>query len=147
VTVRRAGAGDWADAGALLHRFNVEYDSPSPGPKAVAARLAELDDTAVFLAGDGPDGVAVVRMRRSIFTPGFEALLAELYVVPEQRRTGLGLALMEAVLAQPDVDYVHVETSDADTAACALYERCGLIRTEGAGGPVMRVYERDSVVP
>ena len=48
-----------------------------------------------------------------------------------------------AVLAQPGVDYVHVETSDDDEAACALYERCGFIRTEGPGGPLLRVYERE----
>ena len=138
-----ASSEDLPAAATLLDRFNREYDDPTPGAEAIATRLAELADTAVFLAGDGPDGVAVVRLRRAIFTEGLEAYLAELYVVPDRRRHGLGLALMEAVLGHPGIDYVHVETSDDDEAACALYERCGLIRTEGPGGPLMRVYERE----
>lgn len=140
---RVAGPDDLPAAAALLDRFQREYDSPTPGPDALAARLAELDDTVVLIAGDGPDGVAVVRRRRSVFTPGDEAYLAELYVTPERRRHGLGRALMDAVVALPGLDYVHVETSDDDVEACALYEACGFIRTEGPGGPTMRVYERE----
>ncbi len=146
MSARRAGPEELPGAAALLDRFNREYDSPTPGADAIAARLAELEDTVVLLAGDvptHPDGVGVVRLRRSIYTPGLEAYLAELYVVPEARRRGHGIALMEAVLALPGVDYVHIETSDDDVEACALYARCGFIRTEGPGGPLMRVYERE----
>ena len=47
-------------------------------------RIRELlaDDTDVLLIGDGPDGVAVLRYRRSLWTPGRECYLAELYVTP-----------------------------------------------------------------
>ncbi len=141
MSARVAGPGDLAGAAALLDRFNREYASPTPGAEAIAARLAELDDVVVLVAGDGPDGVAAVRTHRSIFTPGVEAYLAELYVVPERRREGLGRALVDAVLGLPDLDYVLVVTSDDDQEACALYERCGFIRTEGPGGPRMRAYE------
>ncbi len=48
---------------------------------------------------------------------------------------------MDAFTGLPGVDYFHVETSEDDAAACALYEACGFIPTEGPGGPVMRVYE------
>ena len=96
----------------------------------------------VLLAGDGPDGVAAVRLSRSIFTAGVEAYLAELYVVPDRRGQGLGRALMDAVLALPGPRLrPDLVTSDDDKAACALYERCGFIRTEGPGGPLMRAYE------
>ena len=141
MTARRAEPDELPAAAELLDRFNREYDSPTPGAATIAARLAELDDTVVLLAGDGPDGVAVVRCRRSIFSQGDEAYLAELYVVPERRREGLGRALMDAVTGLPGVDYVHLQTSDDDTAACALYEACGFVRTEGPSGPLMRAYE------
>lgn len=128
-------------AAGLLDRFQREYDCPTPGAEAIAARLAELGDTVVLLSGDGPDGVAVVRRRGSIFSTTDEAYLAELYVVPERRRRGLGHALMDAVMRLPGLDYLHLQTSDDDREACALYERCGMIRTEGPGGPPMRAYE------
>ena len=34
-------------------------------------------------------------------------------------------------------------TSEDDVAARHLYESCGFRRTEGDGGPLMFVYERD----
>ncbi len=141
-----AEADDLTAAAALLDRFNREYDTPTPGAKAIAGRLGELEDTAVLLAGDGPDGVAVLRYRRAIFTPGLEAYLAELYVVPDRRRQGIGLALMDAVLDHArtaGADLIELGTSEDDHAARALYERCGFVRTEGPGGPVMYVYERE----
>jgi GNAT superfamily N-acetyltransferase len=56
------------------------------------------DDFAVLLAGSEPSGVAVLRFRPSIWTPGLECYIAELYVRPEHRRQGVGLALMNAAL-------------------------------------------------
>jgi GNAT superfamily N-acetyltransferase len=52
----------------------------------------------VLLAGAGPDGLAVLRFRPSIWTDALECYLAELYVTPEQRGQGLGRALMEAAI-------------------------------------------------
>ncbi len=54
----------------------------------LAARVAELlggGDTEIVLAEDPPGGLAVVRLRKAIWTPQLEASLVELYVVPELR--------------------------------------------------------------
>jgi hypothetical protein len=63
----RLASSDDADAVArLLHDFNIEYGDPSPGPEALTRRIRRLlaeGDTVVLLAGDGPDGVAVLRFR------------------------------------------------------------------------------------
>jgi GNAT superfamily N-acetyltransferase len=147
---REAGAGDAAAIGRLLHDFNTEYDDVTPGPRALAHRVTELlagGDTRILLAGDGPDGVAVLRFRLSIWTPGLECYLAELYVVPDKRGQGLGRALMEAAIElarEQGADGMDLGTGEHDSAARALYESLGFTNNEGKpGGPVNYFYERE----
>jgi ribosomal protein S18 acetylase RimI-like enzyme len=148
--VRSAGAADAEAVGRLLHDFNTEYEEVTPGPEAVADRVRELlvgEDFIVLLGGREPRGLAVLRFRPSIWTPGLECYIAELYVQPEHRRQGLGLALMNAALdAARDrgADYIEVATSEDDTGARALYERLGFVNRERQpDGPVMLMYERE----
>jgi ribosomal protein S18 acetylase RimI-like enzyme len=148
--VRSAGAADAEAIGRLLHDFNTEYEEITPGPEAIADRVRELmagDDFVVLLGGSEPRGLAVLRFRPSIWTPGFECYLAELYVQPDQRRQGLGLALMHAALEaarRHGADYIEVATSENDTGARALYERLGFVNRERPpDGPVMLMYERE----
>jgi ribosomal protein S18 acetylase RimI-like enzyme len=148
--VRIAELSDVDTIGRLLHDFNREFDEPTPSPSALADRfrlLLDGGDTLVLLAGDGPDGVAVLRFRMSIWSSGFESYLAELYVVPQRRHVGIGRALMEAALGEArnwGADTMDVGVDEPDTAARNLYERLGFSnRVEGQDGPVMYVYERE----
>lgn len=149
--VRLAQAADAPVIGQLLHDFNAEYDEPIvPAPQWLAARITSLmagGDTDVLLGGEAPEGLAVLRYQRSIWTEHLEAYLAELYVVPARRGHGLGRALMEAVLQRArerGSDYMLIGTSVGDTAACALYERMGFVNCERPpDGPLMIMYERD----
>jgi ribosomal protein S18 acetylase RimI-like enzyme len=148
--IRIAGPADADDIGRLLHAFNTEFDEPTPSAADLAQRvrlLFESGETVVVLAGSGPDGLALLRFRYSIWSPGLECYLAELYVVPDQRGRGLGRALMEAgidVARQRGADRIDLGTSEDDTVARRLYGRFGFTNHEGgAGGPVMYVYERD----
>jgi GNAT superfamily N-acetyltransferase len=150
LAARRAGPEDAGAIGRLLHDFNTEYDEVTPGPARLAERIAELmagGDTAVLLAGDGPDGLAVLRLRPSLWTDALECYLAELYVVPARRGQGLGRVLMDAAidLARAEgADFMDLGTSEDDVGARALYERSGFINREGGpDGPIMYVYERD----
>jgi ribosomal protein S18 acetylase RimI-like enzyme len=150
LSVRRAGDSDAEAIGGLLHDFNTEFEEITPGAGALADRVRELlagDDFVVLVVGGGPRGLAVLRFRPSIWTPGLECYIAELYVQPEHRRQGLGLALMKAALDAArahGADYIEVATSEDDTGARALYERLGFINRErGPDGPVMYVYERE----
>ena len=147
--VRSAGADDVAAVGRLLDDFNREYDEPSPGPEQIAARLVELlagGDTAVLLTGDGPDGLALLRFRPSLWSSGLECYLAELYVVPARRGRGLGRALLDAAMAlarERGADHMDLGTSEDDVAARALYASAGFTNRERPpDGPVMYVYER-----
>jgi ribosomal protein S18 acetylase RimI-like enzyme len=101
----------------------------------------------VLLAGDGPDGLVVLRFRPSIWTQGLECYVAELYVVPERRGHGLGRALMTAAieLARGEgADYMELNTGEDDVAARGLYECLGFSNREGkADGASQLYYERE----
>jgi ribosomal protein S18 acetylase RimI-like enzyme len=148
--VRIASIADARVVGQLLHDFNSEFDEPTPGPRALADRIRQLlegGDTAVVLAGTGPDGLAVLRFRPAIWADASECYLAELYVVPELRGRGLGRALMEAaieVARNRGAAWMDLGTSEDDVAARALYESLGFSNREGRpDGPVNYFYERE----
>jgi ribosomal protein S18 acetylase RimI-like enzyme len=145
---RRATPADADAIGRLLHDFNREYDDPTPDPAELAERMRALmaTDTVVLLAGDGPDGLAVLRFRPAIWSAALECYLAELYVVPDRRGRGLGRALMEAAIEAArahGADHMDLGTGEDDVAARALYESLGFRNTERPGGPVAYVYERE----
>ena len=150
IVVRPAGLRDLDAVGRLLHDFNTEFGEPTPSPSVLADRLRQLlegGDTAILIAGEGPDGLAVLRFRAAIWSSGMECYLAELFVVPSRRRQGLGRALMEAAINQATergADTMDIGVDEPDTAARHLYESLGFTnRAGGADGPVMYVYERD----
>jgi ribosomal protein S18 acetylase RimI-like enzyme len=147
--VRRAGLDDAAVVGRLLYDFNREFEEPTPEPSALAERIRQLlkdGDTLVLLAGDGPDGLAVLRFRAAIWSTGLECYLAELYVAPASRGQGLGRALMEAALHQArdrGADTMDIGVDEPDLAARRLYESLGFTNRAGDDGSVMYVYERE----
>ena len=148
--VRRAEAADAEAIGRLLDAFNREFDEATPGADQLARRVEQLlasGELTVLLTGDGPDGLAVLRFRPSIWSDALEAYLAELYVAPERRGEGLGRALMEAAieLARAEgADYMDLGTGEDDTAARALYESLGFDNRGGKpGGSVNYFYERE----
>jgi ribosomal protein S18 acetylase RimI-like enzyme len=145
--VRRADRSDASEIGRLLHDFNTEFDQPTPGPERLAERVAALlaeGELTVLLVGDGPDGLAVLRFRPSIWSEALECYLAELYVIPDKRGHGLGRALMEAAIEAAraeGADYMDLGTAEDDVAARALYESLGFTNREG--GSVNYFYERE----
>ncbi|MFI7481373.1 GNAT family N-acetyltransferase [Kocuria sp. M1R5S2] len=147
VRVRTAGPSELAAAGRLLDAFNREFGDPTPGAEWLSRRLAELvgrGGTIVLLAGEGPDAIAVVRVRPGLWSAGDEWYLAELYVVPGRRGHGVGRALLSAVLERAraaGADLVDVATSEDDVAARALYESVGFTRFEGGDGGLTFSYE------
>jgi GNAT superfamily N-acetyltransferase len=93
----------------------------------------------VLLVGDGPDGLALMRFRPSLWSDGLECYLGELYVVPALRGQGRGRALMDAALAfarERGADHIELNTDEGDHAAHALYESVGL-------KPTATYYERE----
>ena len=150
IQVRQAGVEDAAAITRLLHDFNVEFSEPTPGveelTETVRGLLAE-GEIVVLLPGDGPDGLALLRFRPSLWSAGLESHLQELYVVPPLRGRGIGRALLEAAIEyarERGADYLDLNTGETDTAARALYESMGFSNREGGPeGPSMLFYERE----
>ena len=77
----------------LLHDFNSEFGSPSPGVDVLTARLHVLlagDETVAIVAGTPPVAVALVTLRPNVWYAGRVAVLDEMYVVPALRGKGIG---------------------------------------------------------
>jgi len=150
LAVRSAEPADADVAGRLLHDFNTEFGEPTPGADLLTKRVRLLlgeGQTVVLLGGVGPDGLAVLRFRPAIWSESLECYLAELYVVPDKRRRGLGRALMQAAMAsarERGADHMDLGTGEQDVAARALYESLGFSNREGrADGPINYFYERE----
>jgi ribosomal protein S18 acetylase RimI-like enzyme len=148
--VRAAEPADAYAVAQLLHDFNEEFGEPTPGPAWLAQRVRQLlaeAEITVLMAGDGPDGLAVLRFRPAIFSAALECYLAELYVAPARRGRGVGRALMQAAIAHArgqGAAYMELGTAETDAAARGLYESLGFSNREGGpDGPLNYVYERE----
>jgi ribosomal protein S18 acetylase RimI-like enzyme len=149
--IRKAGAEDAPDVARLLHDFNAEYDEPTPPVPVLAERVAELladEAIVVLLAGDQPAfGLAVFRIKPSLWSQAADVYLEELYVVPDQRGQGIGRALLEVAIEaarHAGADHFELTTGEDDTEARSLYESFSFTNREGApDGPRMLYYELD----
>ena len=134
--VRLASVEDAPTAAQLLHDFNTEFGTPTPGPAAIERRLRELlvtDSTVVWLGGDPAVGLALVTLRTNVWFDGPVALLDELYVAPDSRGRGFGAAMIAALLARASEDgwdLIEVNVDEFDHDARRFYERHGFANTE-----------------
>jgi ribosomal protein S18 acetylase RimI-like enzyme len=148
--IRRATPDDAPDVARLLHDFNTEYDDFTPGIEVLTRNVREMlaaGEMIVLLAGDGPDGFAELRFRKSVWTAKLDCYLEELYVVPALRGQGIGRAILREAMDVARADgatFIELGTSEDDEAARALYESEGFTNREGSpDGPVMFFYERE----
>jgi GNAT superfamily N-acetyltransferase len=133
---REAIADEAEDIARLLHDFNTEFDTPSPGVDALAGRLRVLlagDDTFAVVAGAPPVSVALVTLRPNVWYTGPVALLDEMYVVPERRGHGIGSAVLEhfvSIARARGVELIEINVDEGDVDAQRFYERHGFSSTE-----------------
>ncbi len=150
IPIRVATPDDAENVARLLHDFNTEYDDYTPGVDVLtknARRMIENDEMTVLLAGDGPDAIAELRFRTSVWSDGLHAYLEELYVAPQLRGQGIGRTLLNAAMdlaRERGAMGMDLGTSHDDVAARALYESVGFTNREGRpDGPVLYYYERE----
>jgi ribosomal protein S18 acetylase RimI-like enzyme len=147
IPIREATVADAPAIARLLHDFNTESEEQTPPVAELtghAARMLREGEMTVLLAGEGPDGLALLRFRPSVWTDQQEAYLQELYVVPDLRGRSIGEALMEAVLETcrtRDAAWIELNTGETDVAARSLYRKLGFTNEEGPEGAAMLYYE------
>lgn len=137
---RLARIVDAPEVARLLHDFNVEFDTPTPGVDVLASRLRRLlsvGHTIAILAGDPPVAVALVTLRTNVWYEGPVALLDELYVVPERRDQGIGSAVvgfLRRIAEARDVDLIEINVDEGDVDAQRFYTRHGFMSTDPSSG-------------
>ncbi len=147
IQIREAVVEDAPEVARLLHDFNTEDEEETPPVSELirhAERMLREGEMTVLLAGDGPDGLALLRFRPSVWTERQEAYLQELYVVPALRGRGIGDALMREVIAfcrTRDAAWIELNTGETDVAARGLYRKLGFTNEEGPQRAAMLYYE------
>ena len=146
-------ADDTTVAADLLDAFNREFGAPTPGPDAIATRLAALlgDQTTFALVVTPPDsgeivGIALVTLRTNVWYQGWVGLLDELYVVPEHRNQGLGTALLraaEAELVARGGEVLEIGVDGEDVDAQRFYERHGYVDHDEWSDQPSKMYFRE----
>ncbi|WP_247045408.1 GNAT family N-acetyltransferase [Arthrobacter rhizosphaerae] len=133
---RRATTADAATVARLLHDFNTEFDTPTPGPDALKRRLTYLlagDDLVALVVGEPATGLAVLSFRPNVWYEGPVAILDELYVRPDQRGQRLGSALLTAacdLVRRRGGELMEINVDGEDTDARRFYEARGFRNTE-----------------
>lgn len=85
---RRAGLDEAEAIAALLHAFNTEFDTSTPGVSTLTGRLQSLlagTGTIAYRAGEPAAGATLVTLRTNVWFDGPVALLDELYAAPDRR--------------------------------------------------------------
>lgn len=100
------GAEGWS---AESFRSEVEKEN------GIVLYIADGDNIAALLSG---------------YTAVGEADITSVAVAPEYRRRGLALQLMERFgeLLPEDTESIFLEVRESNTAAIALYEKCGFLK-------------------
>ncbi|WP_394194978.1 GNAT family N-acetyltransferase [Microbacterium foliorum] len=128
---RQATPLDAARLAELLHAFNTEFDTETPGVEVLAGRLRTLlggTSTFAVLGGDPAVGLALVTLRPNVWSEGPVALLDEMYVEPAHRGGGVGGAVlrhMVEICRELGVAAIEINVDESDAAAMRFYERHG----------------------
>lgn len=147
--VRQATAADAVVVAEMLDAFNREFDTPTPGPEVLAARLRQLlagDHLVALLAGEPAVGVAVLSFRSNAWYDGPVAALDELYVRPDLRGQRFGHAMLEAacrLARERGAETFEINVDGEDTDARRFYEAHGFTNTEPGATEPMYYYYRD----
>jgi GNAT superfamily N-acetyltransferase len=137
---RLATPADALEVARLLDAFNREFDTHTPGPEVLAARLRALlggDSTFAVLAGSPAVAVALVTLRPNVWYDGPVALLDELYVAPALRGRGIGSAVLDVLGSTArtrGVELIEINVDEGDRDAQRFYERHGFAVTDPDSG-------------
>jgi len=144
--IRVATAAEARNVASLLHAFNEEFDTPTPGVAVLEARVrALLSGSSMFavVAQEPPVGLALVSLRPNVWSDGPVALLDELYVAPELRGRGIGTELLASARSEArrrGAELMEINVDAPDTDARRFYERHGFSSVEPGTGDAALYY-------
>ena len=147
--VRVCGRDEAPVAAQLLHDFNTEFDTPTPGAAVLRDRLETLlagPSMFAILYGRPAVAVALVSVRPNVWYEGRVALLDELYVAPAHRNRGIGTRIIELLhdhARRTGVDAIEINVDEGDVDAQRFYERHGFSGTEPDTGERAFYYFRE----
>ncbi|PCE15829.1 hypothetical protein AUC47_11970 [Microbacterium sp. SZ1] len=146
--IRTATPDEGPRIAELLHDFNTEFDTDTPGVEVLTRRLRTLlagPSTFAVIGGEPAIGVALVTIRPNVWSDGPVALLDEMYVAPDERGGGIGGEILRVMveacqrLGVAEIE-INVDESDADTMR--FYESHGFRGTDPATGERAFYYSR-----
>jgi GNAT superfamily N-acetyltransferase len=130
-----AGPEEAAEVARLLIGFRDHYGRAEPPDSTFfegVARLIKRDDTEYLLAAadgsDSPGGVCQLRFRHGLWTAREDCWLEDLFVREQDRRAGLGQALVAFAIERArerGCGRIELDVSQQNPGAWALYERMG----------------------
>jgi GNAT superfamily N-acetyltransferase len=131
--VRRATSADREVAHRLLTAQLVEHRLPADAAgisRGIDAALAPHSSAWLWLAErqGRPAGIFLANRIVSVEKGGYALWVEELYVVPEERRTGVARALLARVRAEAEgegIRAIDLEVVPSQAAALALYRALG----------------------
>jgi len=129
--VRVAGPEDVAVIARLLTEFRDHQERDWPPEETIRAgveRLIGRDDTDYLLGGDPPMGFAQLRYRYGVWWDAEDCNLEDLFVRAGARGSGLGRALLEAVIERARARgcrRIELDTGEGNAPARALYRSLG----------------------
>jgi ribosomal protein S18 acetylase RimI-like enzyme len=129
-----AGAGDLASMRSLVRAFRDHLRADAPTDAELDEHLpgALRDPGIEFVCarvGGRAAGYTQTRFFHSLWAGGFEALVEDLFVLPELRRRGVGRALLRHALARArarGARLLGLNTNERNLAAQELYRSEGL---------------------
>jgi len=134
LTIRIAREEDLESLVRLAAAFRDHLGQSTPSEAEFRTSIAALlqdAGTAFFLACDGQGavlGYVQARYRFSAWTSALEAELEDVFVVPEVRRRGVGLRLVEFAIAsatERGCRSMGLNTNERNADALALYQQAG----------------------
>jgi GNAT superfamily N-acetyltransferase len=134
LSIRQVMAND-EDAWLKLFRDYIEFYKATIPEHVIAEtwqRLLNQEDNMMALIAHDDSGkalgIAALVFHRSTWATTWYCYLEDLFVAPEARGKGAGMALIEAVYAEADrrgADRVYWATQESNATARKLYDRVG----------------------
>jgi ribosomal protein S18 acetylase RimI-like enzyme len=125
---------DVAAVAAMLTAFRDYLGKRAPGDGEIEQSVRRImaepggEYLLAFSEDGNPAGVAQVRYRWSVWTTAEDAWLEDIYVSESQRRTGLGRALLDGVIARARARgcrRIELDVEQGNAAGLGLYRSLG----------------------